>query len=166
MKPSPDFFLEELYLSVAPSTFGGLTDRTVDQTAPERRHIARTMTAYDAAFARPGFNLQGLVSSVTAPSETSRKSLRTVADASLPPDERGKRLRTRLVFRCITQDARPLGPGSPIYLLSISGRENDGRNGSSFVGESNLCSCRAQRARLTALPSAAHQATNSNTAVR
>ena len=59
--------------------------------------------------------------------ETSGKSRSTFVDAALALDERRKRLCSWLVLPRILQRTRPLGSGSPVDLLGISGSENDGR---------------------------------------
>jgi hypothetical protein len=56
---------------------------------------------------------------LTASPKTTRKSLSTFVDAALPLDERGKRFGARLVLRCITEHARPLGSRPLVdFLLS------------------------------------------------
>ena len=63
----------------------------------------------------------------TAPPKTSGKSVSAFVDAALAPDERGKRIRTRLVLRCVPQRARPFRPRSPVHFLRIRCAKDDGR---------------------------------------
>jgi hypothetical protein len=64
--------------------------------------------------------------------KTTRKSLSALVDATLPPDECGKRLGRRFVLHRISQHARPFTSGSLVDFLTISGGEND--DGKRLVG--------------------------------
>jgi hypothetical protein len=79
----------------------------------------------------------------TASPETTRKSPSTFVDAAFPLNKRGKRFGARLVLRSVPQQARPLGSGPFVDLLSISGRENDG--GEWFVGSWQVQMLQLQR---------------------
>src|SRR5438093_12823354 len=59
-------------------------------------------------------------SASTASPETG-KPRGTFVDATLPPDERGKRFTMRFVFGTVTEHARPLGPRSLVNFCWIGG---------------------------------------------
>jgi len=90
------------------------------------------LTGSDAASFAKSRNVNEMNSSTSAflihyrgSTETTAKSRSTFVDATLPPDERGKRLRTRLVLRYIPQHARPLRSCSLVDFLTISGAQDD-----------------------------------------
>ena len=79
----------------------------------------------------------------TASPQTRAKSLRTLVDATLAPDERGQRLSVRLVLRRVPQHARPLGSCSLIDLCGSAVSENDG--GKRLVGGCQVQALQLQR---------------------